>query len=402
MTTTSPARASRWDGRDHRSPEEILERVRDLGGLIESEADAMEERQQLTEAVKLALAEAGVFSVGFPAEWGGPEMSVDDQIRMIEQIARFDGSAGWNVTIMADSGMYAGRMGYDIASAIYPSMDMSTAGSFNPSGKAEAVDGGYRLSGRWRFGTGIRNADRVLGRFQKHVDGEPVLDAEGNPDLWVAWFPGEEVERHDTWHTTGLAGSGSCDYSIDGVVVPADQMYRFADQFHPAPDLPPLSRYYGTITGNQIGVPLGIAWSGLDLLREHLSKATTKWGDKVGASQYIQVKFAEADGLYRAAREYSLATFADITDSLFNDVPLTPQQEANMQTAPVLACDMCRRSLEIVLDLIGAQSVLRSKPYDRLYRDMSSVARHFYFRPIHLELSGRALLNEEITLSLAD
>lgn len=134
----------------------------------------------------------------------------------------------------------------------------------------------------------------------------------------------------------------------------------------------------------------------------HLTKARTKSGADTGESQYIQVKLAEADGLYRAAREYSLGTFSDITDSLLANVPLTPQQEANMQTAPVLACDMCRRSLEIVLDLVGAQSILRSKPYDRLYRDMSSLARHFYFRPIHLELSGKLLLGEEIPLSLSD
>lgn len=400
--TDTIAPPTRWDGRAYASAQDILDRAGQLGPLVAAEADEMERRQQLTEPVKQALVDAGVFAIGYPAEWGGPQMRVDDQIRLIEQLARFDGSVGWNVTIMADSGLYAGRLGRELAAQIYPSMDMPTAGSFNPPGVAEPVDGGYRLSGRWRFGTGIRNADRVLGRFRRHVDGQPAFDANGDPDLWVAWFPGEAVVRHDTWHTTGLAGSGSCDYSIDGVVVAADQMYRYADQFRPSLELPPLSRYYGTLTGNQVGVPLGIAAHGLDLVREHLAAARTKWGDSVSADQYVQVKLAEADGLYRAARAYALDTFADITDALLRDVALTRQQEANMQTAPVIACDLCRRSLEIVLDLVGAQSILRSKPYDRLYRDMSSLARHFYFRPIHLELSGRHLLGEDIPLSLSD
>lgn len=93
----------------------------------------------------------------------------------------FDGSVRWNVTIMADSGLYAGRLGRELASEIYPSMDMPTAGSFNPPGRAEEVPEGFKLSGRWRFGTGIRNADRVLGRFQRYVDGEPAVDENGTP-----------------------------------------------------------------------------------------------------------------------------------------------------------------------------------------------------------------------------
>jgi alkylation response protein AidB-like acyl-CoA dehydrogenase len=303
---------------------------------------------------------------------------------------------------MADSGLYAGRLGRQVAQEIYPSMDMSTAGSFNPPGKAEKVDRGYRLSGRWRFGTGIRNADRVLGRFQRYIEGEPQVDADGQPDLWVAWFPANSVTRHDTWHTTGLAGSGSCDYSIEGVVVPAAHMYRYAEQFHPSQQLPPLSRYYGTLTGNQVGVPLGIARHALDDLRASLMTSKTKWGATMKAQQYVQVRYARAHGLYRAARAYALRTFAEISDWLFAGDPLTPELQADMQTAPVLACEMCRASLDIVMDLVGATSILKSKPFDRMYRDMSTLSRHFYFRDIHLELSGKHLLDEPIDLSLSD
>ncbi|MEV5837696.1 acyl-CoA dehydrogenase family protein [Nocardia sp. NPDC052112] len=399
---TDIAVAARWDGKPPTSAEEILRRIENIAPLIRDHADAMEELGHFTPEVKQALSETGVYSMGFPREWGGPEVRIDDQIRILEALARLDGSVGFAVNIMADSGLYAGRLDRWVAQEIYPSMEMSTAGSFNPPGKAEVVDGGYRLSGRWRFGTGNIDADVILGRFRRHVDDVPQVDENGDPDLIVAWFPNKGIIRHQNWHTTGMSATGSCDYEISGVEIPASHSYRYADQFYASPDVPPLSRHYGTLTGNQVGVVLGVTRHALDLLYTHLDKAKTKWGSQVKASSYIQIKTAKIDAQYQAARAYALSTFGGITDSLLAGEELTTQQLADMQSAPVLAAELCLEAVNAVLDLVGATATLKSLPYDRVWRDLSAAIRHFYYREVHLELPGKHLLGIPVDMSQSD
>ncbi|MER8421071.1 acyl-CoA dehydrogenase family protein [Mesorhizobium sp. M1329] len=399
---TSQSTTTRWDGKTSLTAEQILDNIRKIGPLIRERADEMEGRQHFTEDVKKAVAETGVYSMGFPKVWGGPEIRIDDQIRILELLSYYDGSVGFAVNIMADSGLYAGQLDPEVAKLVYPDLDMSTAGSFNPPGVAEIDGENFKLSGRWRFGTGNRDADVILGRFRVHKDGVQQNDENGEPDLRVAWFPNNNVTRHDTWHTTGLAATGSCDYSIENIVVPRSHSYKYAQQFYGSQELPPLSRYYGTLTGNQVGVILGITWHAVELLKEHLSKAKSKWGASAAESQFIQIQMAKADSLYRASRAYALTTASDITDSLLAGEPLSSQQHADLQSAPVIAAKLCLEAANIALDIVGATSTLKSGAWDRIWRDLSSGIRHFYYREIHLELSGKHLLDLPIEMKLSD
>lgn len=399
---TDTSVSTRWDDKPLTSTDEILRRIEEIAPLIREQADEMEALGHFTPAVKQALTDTGVYSMGFPKVWGGAEVRIDDQIRILEALARIDGSVGFAVNIMADSGLYAGRLERSVAQEIYPSMDTSTAGSFNPPGKAEVIDGGYRLSGRWRFGTGNIDADVILGRFRRYVDGEPQTDENGDPDLIVAWFPNEGITRHQNWNTTGMSATGSCDYEIAGVEIPASHSYRYADQFYASPDVPPLSRHYGTLTGNQVGVILGVTRHALDLLYTHLDNAKTKWGAQVKESSYIQIKTAKIDAQYQAARAYALSTFGAITDALLAGDELTTQQLADMQSAPVLAAELCLEAVNSILDLVGATTTLKSLPYDRVWRDLSAAIRHFYYREVHLELPGKHLLGIPVDMSQSD
>lgn len=403
MSTSTAVHAPiRWDGKPTPTVDEILSAIAEIAPAISADADQMESIGHFTPAVREALAQTGVYSMGFPDCWGGPQIRIDDQIRILEALARIDGSVGFAVNIMADSGLYAGRLTKAAAQEIYPSMDMSTAGSFNPPGRAEVVEGGYRLSGRWRFGTGNIDSDVILGRFRRYVDGVAQVDENGEPDLIVAWFPNRGVIRHQNWNTTGMSATGSADYEIADVVIPQSHSYRYAEQFYASRAVPPLSRHYGTLTGNQVGVVLGVARHALDLLYTHLGKATTKWGARVAESGYIQIKVAKLDAKLSAVRAYALTTFGDITDSLLAGVALTTRQEADMHSAPVIAAEACLEVVNGVMDPVGATATLRTLPFDRVWRDISAAVRHFYYREVHLELSGKRLLGIPIDMSRSD
>src|SRR4029078_4033206 len=153
-------------------------------------------------------------------------MPILEQVEMVETLAYHDASTAWVAMICSDSGHYAGRVDDASAREVSPSMDLLTAGQIYPVGQATRVDGGYRVSGRWQFGSGSLHADRIVGGCLLLVDGVAGVGESGLPEMLVAGLPRDKVTIHDTWHTTGLAGSGSNDYSVENVFVPRKHSFR--------------------------------------------------------------------------------------------------------------------------------------------------------------------------------
>jgi alkylation response protein AidB-like acyl-CoA dehydrogenase len=124
----------------------------------------------------------------------------------------------------------------------------------------EVVDGGYQLPGRWSFGSGSTHADVIGGGAVVIEHGVPRLRPDGLPEQRIALLPAGQVEVHDTWHTTGLRGSASNDYSVHDVWVPAGHMFALAESHRDEP----LYRWPGAFLTNYLGVPLGVAADALD------------------------------------------------------------------------------------------------------------------------------------------
>lgn len=393
MTTTNATEAGLWEGQEHLTSEEIQRRVRELGPLIAAEADAVSQRGHMTERLKDALRDAGVFRINFPRAWGGPQMRVDDQIELVEYVARHDASAGWNVMILVDGGIYATQLG-DPATAreLYPTMDLATSATAFPVGRAEEVPGGYKLSGRWAFGSGVRDADRAVCGFHRYdADGNVDAGADGQPRLWDVWVPVDRLTIHDTWYTTGLEGTGSADFSVaDDVVVPASHMLPHVSG--PKLDVPPLGRYPLLIAANQLGVVLGLARHALDEFRGFIERARNTSSKAAKTEPTTLMALGEAEGHYRAARAYALATFGDVTDTLWEDRLLTAEQQGTMASTMTMTARLCREAVELVMEAAGSRAVLASNPFDRIYRDMATAGRHLLFRRKFYEVSGRRYL----------
>lgn len=391
-----------WQDDSYLDAGQILRAVRELGPLIEAEADQIEADQCLTPAVREALVKAGAFRIGFPAAWGGPEMRLEQQVELLETLAYFDGSVGWNVTILSDAGMVGSLLPEEVARELYPSMDMPTAMTMHPVGRADQVPGGYRLSGTWSFGTGIRNCDLAVASFHRYVDGEPARDETGAPEVWMTWVPTDRLVTHDTWYTTGLRGSGSTGWSVTDFQIPEHHLFPFTEFFAGSGVRHRLTRYYSVFTANQAGVPLGLVKRALDELRAYLADdAQSHRGVRLKSRSSVQVAFAEAKGLWAAARASTMSLFTEVSDALWADRPLTPEQEASLTSAPVIAADLCWQAMNRVMDIYGSRSILAATPYERIFRDLATAVRHRYFRKDHLELAGRQLLDEPLDESLA-
>src|SRR5918996_2072695 len=213
MTTATTSNDGLTPGRPspdgHLDGGAILANAVAVAPVLREEAAESERQRQLTPRAVAALRSTGVFRMPMPRAWGGPEVDPPAQIEIIEELSHADGSAGWWAMIGSDGGFYSAALADDIGRSLYRDLDAVTAGWVQPGGQLDRFDGGYRLSGRWQFGSGCTHADVMVGGAQVFTDGELVMATDGTPEWRIAMLPADRFDVLDTWDVTGLAGSGS-------------------------------------------------------------------------------------------------------------------------------------------------------------------------------------------------
>ncbi|WP_028921691.1 acyl-CoA dehydrogenase family protein [Pseudonocardia acaciae] len=362
----------------------ILKNLDALGPAVEEAADEVDRLGHLPDELRESLRAAGAFRLAWPARWGGPEAAFEDQIQAVESLAYHDASVAWNVQILLDSGFYAGTLADDVAHELYPSMDLATAGGFYPPCRAVRAGGGWRITGSWPFGSGIHSADRVVGGVHLY-DGDAVLRTEdGEPEFRVAYLPADAVEILDTWHTTGLRGTGSTRYHVRDVFVPDRHLFSFFEAR--GADAPPLSRHADLVGQKLAGVALGVARRVLDetrrLLRGHA-------GDRM-----TRIQFAEAETRLRAARGYAYDVARRLSEVLFSGGDLSDELQAEATMATVHTGLTAREVTESAVELVGSSVIYRSSPLERRRRDLLTLNAHIGSRRKALEVPGGLLLGE--------
>ena len=200
----------------------LLEEVRALRPALEAAARPAEAARTLPAAVVAQLREAALFWMKTPAALGGSELDAGDFCAVLEEVAHCDASAAWATMVANGStGTMAGWLSDEgVAAAFADPADLPVfAGQFAPRGVAEPVEGGYRVTGRWSFSSGIRHADWVIGSCR--VESEPGVER-------FVTVRRAEATVHDTWEVAGLQGTGSDDFSLEAVFVPTCQSFDWA------------------------------------------------------------------------------------------------------------------------------------------------------------------------------
>lgn len=207
-----------------------LQRTRALGPMIDAAAAADEQRTQLAGEVVAAMDEAGIFAMMAPREVGGAEAHPDDLIDVISELSYWDGSAGWYAHAVMTGGSVAGAyLGDRAVAAIFPDgRFVHAAGQAAPTGKAERVADGYRISGRYSFGSGSSHARFIVGGYILHEGGGPVMNAAGQPVMLIGLAPRESVTFAGNWDVLGLRGTGSYDFTINEQVLHEDFFHNTA------------------------------------------------------------------------------------------------------------------------------------------------------------------------------
>src|ERR1700731_4896249 len=197
---------------------EYLDAIEKLAPFVEEHRASFDRDRRLPDTVFRALAEAGLFRLWLPAAMGGPELSLAEFMRVVEAASAMDGSIGWIVANGGGMSRVGGYLPESIAGEWFDDPLAFIVAATGAVGSAESVAGGYRVTGRWPFGSGASHATRFMGLA--------AVGANTGQAPIFCYFPREQVTIHDTWHVSGLRGTGSSDFEVKDAFVAADHTHE--------------------------------------------------------------------------------------------------------------------------------------------------------------------------------
>jgi alkylation response protein AidB-like acyl-CoA dehydrogenase len=372
----------------------ILDAVRALRPQIEAAAPKAADDRHLAPDVVAAMKEAGAFRMAMPSRWGGPELPMVEQLDVIEALSYADGAAGWCAMIGCDSGYYPQFLDEDVARSIWDDLDLVTAGQTQPVGTAVRDGDGWRVTGRWSFGSGISNADRIVGgAFLQDADGTQPVDADGIPAWRTFVLPVDAVTIHETWDTTGLLGTGSHDYSVADAWVPDSHgFYALAKGRWDGP-LYALPWWFIVKVG---GVPLGLAQRALDeLVALAPSKLIVPEFVMLADVPHARAAAAKARALVGSARSWLHDVVGAAWDEAAETGDVGPARRADLRLALTHTTVTCRDAVGLCFDAAATSSIKRGGPIDRAYRDAATAAQHIVVNPRSYGYVGSFLFGKD-------
>ncbi len=356
--------------------------VEDLAPVVAAGADRGEQDRKLDPEVVRALRGADLFRFCVPASLGGAEASPRELVETVETLARTDASVAWILAVTATSGLLAAYLDEAAAAEIYGSAGVAVGGVFAPRGRA-ALDGDeLTVSGRWSFGSGSTFCDWLLGGCSVDDGG-----------LRLVLFPREDVEVHDTWTVSGLRATGSHDFSVDALRVPAA---RSAEVIGARPrDDAPLYAFplFGLLALAIAGVSLGIARAALADVVELAAVKRPEGGRRLlGERGTVQAAMARAEASLRAARALLMDEVDRAWEIARGDGEISVETRVSLRLAATHATRTGRDVVDTAYDLAGGSALYESGPLARRFRDAHAASQHMLVAPTTWELTGRLLL----------
>lgn len=326
----------------------------------------------------------GIFRAGTPRRFGGDALPPSEFLLIIEKISAVDASAGWVASF--GSSVYLAALPLETQAQLYADgPDVAFAGGLYPLAKAERVDGGWYVSGEWKFSSGCKGAD-ILGVGlvgNKATQGKPL----------TALLRPEHVEIVENWDVIGLNGTGSHDLRVSGHVV--NDEWTFVRGGEPTVD-EPLYRYPAIAYAAQVlaVVNLGAGRAALDYAIGVGSGRTGITGaPKLADRSYYRMDVAKAEAELRSARAF----FYEISDEVYATVeagdPATDKQKALLRLASTHVARVGARAVNTAYTLSGAAAIYDSNPMQRYLRDALVVTQHAFLGDGIYDGAGAVLMD---------
>jgi 3-hydroxy-9,10-secoandrosta-1,3,5(10)-triene-9,17-dione monooxygenase len=351
----------------------VVAGVREVLPVLRERAQETEDARDVpAESVK-AIEETGFFRLLQPARFGGLEAEPITFLSAVRLIASACGSTGWVASVL---GVHA----WQLALFPLPAQEEVWAGdpavrassSYAPTGRAEAVAGGHRLTGRWSFSSGCNHATWVLlGAIAAEGDGRPA-------DFRTFLLPASDYVIDDVWDTVGLRGTGSNDIVVDGAFVPEHRSLSFADVFrcrcpgHEVNTAPLYRLPYGSLFSYSITTPIiGMATGAYDAhvayQRERVRAAYV--GQKAKEDPFGQVRIAEAAAELDLAWLAVQRNMAELMELARAGEKIAVPLRLRIRRDQVRGTGQAIRAVDLLFENSGGRALKTGTPIQRFWRD---------------------------------
>lgn len=372
-------------GKEAPSIDALVARARSFIPMLQEASPQNEANRRVSADIIKTLNDAGLLDLMKPARFGGREWGPSAVIRVVFEIGRGCGSTGWCAMLANISSWFVSYWPLEAQQDIWDeNPDALVCGLFVPSGKAEVVDGGYRISGKWPYASNCENSDWYYVSCM-------VPDAETGdafPGLFLTPAASLNIDQ-SSWHVSGLAGSGSKTlYAEEPVFVPAHRMIKFHDIHSnntPGQKLPdnPMSRFWFSTFGASglVSPLLGMAQGALDWYGEAMQKKV-RVAMKPGAagtsasSPSVQQRAGFASGAIQSALALVLRDLESAEVKIFAGEELSQTERVNIRRNFGFCALQAREAVDSLMLGAGSSGSELDKPIQRFWRDINAGARH--------------------------
>ena len=348
-------------------------------GDLRDRAHEIEDLRRVSDDSMKQLIGTGVFRALQPSRYGGLELDAMDFYEAVRRIAGACGSSGWVASIL---GVHPWQL------ALFPDQaqadvwsddpDSLVSSSYAPTGRVDAVDGGYRVTGRWNFSSGCDHAQWV-------VLGGAALDAGGMPvDFGTFLLPRSDYEIDDVWDTVGLRGTGSNDIVVSDAFVPRHRFLSFVDTARcqcpgqsvntaPLYRLPFASVFSNTITAPIIGMAQGAYDAHVAMMSERLR---ISYGQRVVDDGFAQVRIAAAASEIDAAWLQLERNISELTRYAISGTQIPIELRARTRRDQVRGSERAIEAVDMLFENSGGHALRRGTSIERAWRDAHSGRAH--------------------------
>jgi indole-3-acetate monooxygenase len=378
--------------------------VRDAAALrsvIRGYRDEIEREQRLPKALVEQFHAAGFYRLVIPRELGGLQADPLTYVRVVELLAEGAGAAGWNPANNSICQLIALGLSDEGVHEIYAHQaDTVIAGTaVMGGGRAVPVDGGYRVTGRWPFGSGCQESSWMLGSFQILDGDQPRRSPDGASVYWRGFFQRSEAQIVEgSWDVSGLRATGSFDWTVEDVFLPERRTMVHAgvpldNQWKRWPGVSYRLPAQAWVGPHHSAVITGIARAGIDALIELAGEKTPRGRTgRLCENPQVQEAVGRADAILNAGRAYRTAMITELWNIVAAGEETTLEQRARCRLAAVYAADNAREAMDLMYRHGGSTSFRRESPLAECWRDLHVVGQTVTIAPEWYPIGGRVYL----------
>ena len=369
---------------------QLFKQLHELGKTAESQRATIETNRLLPEALVDQLKDTGAFRLWVAREFGGSQAHILELMEAVQILSYYNGSLGWVLGVTATEGLGSGYMQEEAAKEIYSNPRSMAGGWAAPAGRAQKVDGGILVSGKWSWGSGIRHCTHIVGGVLLSIDGQE------KPISALAYMPPEKVTFIDNWDVLGLKGTHSIDYEVDNLFVPDGKWIYFPVRQARIDDTLYRFSFLGALACGVASVAIGLAQRALDeIIRLCTEKVPNGARRTLAERPVVHEKNDTLQATYQATKLcMENAVHKNWEEAENKNIQVKTKSELRLATTYAVS-----QAVEVVQQAYrigGGSSIWNGVKLEELLRDVNMVSQHGMVSLNNYEIAGRVTFGMKV------